>query len=160
MRGPRRTVYLVTFQRACTNCDGPSGITIEKFDSAEKLKEYRGGYDIPPAIEFAQWPESLGVAIITGHRKHEFVKALKNQLMGIDSKDFGKGPLDEIAAETILEEMYEDSVVTPELVKPCHSPLGCDCPRCVKRYGPIHPNNVGKELRSNPTGDVKKVRQG
>lgn len=40
----------------------------------------------------------------------------------------------------------------------CLRPLACDCPECVKRFGPIHPGNVGADLRSNPTGEVKKVR--
>jgi hypothetical protein len=41
----------------------------------------------------------------------------------------------------------------------CRSPLGCDCVSCVAKYGPIHPGNVGKELRSNPTGEVASPRK-
>ena len=29
----------------------------------------------------------------------------------------------------------------------CVRPLACGCPGCVERYGPIHPGNVGKDLR-------------
>jgi hypothetical protein len=48
------------------------------------------------------------VAIITGHRKHQFVNAVKKWLIGTPVKE-----LDEIGAETVLEEMYEDSMFRP-----------------------------------------------
>jgi hypothetical protein len=47
-----------------------------------------------------------------------------------------------------------------KLTVKCKLPLGCDCPQCIERLGPIHPANVGKDLRSNPTGERRKARQG
>jgi hypothetical protein len=41
----------------------------------------------------------------------------------------------------------------------CKAPLGCDCPNCQEKYGPIHPGNVGKDLRSNPTGEYTNPRK-
>lgn len=114
--GPNGAVYLITFQRACTNCDGSSSVIIERFASIASLKEY--AFDLPPELPLEKWPESMGCAIITGHRKHQFVKALKDSLIGLKSDDFAdkKGDgLDGIAAETILEDMYDESVVTPRL---------------------------------------------
>lgn len=46
----------------------------------------------------------------------------------------------------------------PEVIK-CQSPLGCGCRKCVLKFGPIHPMNIGKDLRSNPTGDVTSPRK-
>jgi hypothetical protein len=114
--GPGGSVYLITFQRACTNCDASSGLTIEKFESEAALEEY--AFELPPELPLEKWPESMGCAVITGHRKHEFVKALKSGLIGLKSDDFAdnKGDgLDETAAETILEDLYDESVVTPRL---------------------------------------------
>lgn len=117
--GPSKSVYLITFQRACTNCDASSGIQIERFESAAKLKEH--AFDLPPKLPLEKWPESMGCGIITGPRKHEFVKSLKNGLLGLKTDDFAdkKGDgLDDTAVEIILEEMYEDSVVMPRLPVP------------------------------------------
>ena len=119
LAGPNRSVYLITFQGACTYCDGPSGIQIERFASPAALKEY--AFDLPPELPLEKWPESMGCCIVTGHRKHEFVEALKNSLIGLKSDDFAdkKGDgLDDIAVETILEDMYDESVVTPRVPVP------------------------------------------
>lgn len=43
---------------------------------------------------------------------------------------------------------------------PCLRPLGCDCMTCFQKFGPIHPGNVGKDLRSNPTGMIANSRSG
>lgn len=40
----------------------------------------------------------------------------------------------------------------------CLAPLGCDCPKCIERFGPIAPGNVGKDLRSNPAGEIPNPR--
>ena len=37
-------------------------------------------------------------------------------------------------------------VSTDWLLCVCKRPLGCDCPDCIEKYGPIHPGNVGKDL--------------
>jgi len=114
--GPGGAVYLITFQRACTNCDGPASIMIERFASKKALKEY--AFELPPELPLEKWPESMGCAIITGYVKSEFVKALKPGLIGIKSDDFadksGEG-LDADSAEVILEDMYDESTVTPHL---------------------------------------------
>jgi RNase H-fold protein (predicted Holliday junction resolvase) len=49
-------------------------------------------------------------------RQHEFVNAVKSHLIGLNVKDFSeRGKIDRISAETILEEMYDDSQVRPSL---------------------------------------------
>jgi hypothetical protein len=113
-------VYLLTLSRACESCDAPSGITIERFKSRKQLKDNRGFDELPNNLPFEKWRDCDGAAIITSHRKHEFVKAVKNSLIGLKSDDFADKPgqgFDDIAAETILEEMYSDSIVTPTLVE-------------------------------------------
>lgn len=48
--------------------------------------------------------------------------------------------------------MIAKAVNGPDIgqVKKCIRPLGCDCPRCLEDYGPIHPGNVGKNLHTPP----------
>lgn len=41
----------------------------------------------------------------------------------------------------------------------CQKPLACGCPKCIDEFGPIHPDNIGKDLRSNPAGEVKNPRK-
>lgn len=114
--GPGGKVYLITFQGACVNCDGPACVMIERFANKKALKEY--AFELPPELPLEKCPESMGCAIITGHCKDEFVKAMKPGLIGLKSEEFADKPgdgLDDLSAETILEDMYDESTVTPHL---------------------------------------------
>lgn len=116
---PRGEVYLITFSRPCVDCDAPAGISIERFKSKSIIEHYMG--ELPPELPMEKWPESFGVCIATGYLRHEFVKAMKGNLIGLKSDDYADKPgdgLDKIAAETILEDMYDDSTFTPTLVQP------------------------------------------
>lgn len=95
---------------------GPKGMMIERFKNEASLEKY--AFELPPELPLEKWPESMGCAIITGFRKHEFAKSLKSGLVGLKSDEFADKPgagLDEIAAETILEDLYDESTVTPHL---------------------------------------------
>jgi hypothetical protein len=119
--GPSNSFYLFSLSAACRNCDGPDGITIEWFDNMRALREWLAGAELPPQLCFADWPDTKGLCIVTGRTKDEFVKALKGNLVGADANSFvdeSSGICDEIAAETILEEMYEDTTFQPQVVKP------------------------------------------
>lgn len=112
-------MYLVTLTKACESCDAPSGISIERFKSRKAI-EKAYALESVDLLPFEKWAESDGCVIITGHRKHEFVKSVKGNLIGIDSNLFGddtSSALDENSAEIIAEEMYADSVVMPSVVK-------------------------------------------
>lgn len=122
--GPGNTRYILTLSGACLSCDAPSGFTIERVDSTNVLwQEFNRGEFLTGNLKFEKWPDSVGVAFITGMLKHEFVKVASPHLIGIDSRDFddddkSNGKIDEFGAEAILEEMYEDATMKPRLVVP------------------------------------------
>lgn len=112
--------YMLTLSAACPSCDSPPGIMIELIDRSNVLyDEYMQGEFIDGPLKFEKLVDTMGVAIVTGMRKHEFVKALSDQLVGTPSRDLGDsdGIIDKIAAETLLEEMYEDSLTKPHFPK-------------------------------------------
>jgi pyruvate-formate lyase-activating enzyme len=118
--GPGKTLYILSLSGCCLNCYSPSGFTIERVDSTNVLwKEFNRGEFLTGNLKFEKWPDSVGVAIITGMVRHEFVDATKSHLIGIDPKDFADndGLIDGIGAETILEEMYKDAQKRPQLVE-------------------------------------------
>lgn len=106
---PDNGVYILTLTRGCVDCDGSSGVSIERISKSDMLWKDRRDY-LDGKLKFEKWPDSYGVAIITGMLKHEFVKALSMHLEGVDVED---GAIDSIMAEVLLEEAYEDSVVKP-----------------------------------------------
>lgn len=114
---PGGKVYMLTLSRGCASCDSPSGVIIERISKSDiHAKEpdlYTDG-----ELKFETWNDTEGVAIVTGLRKHEFVNALKESLVGVEVGE--DGALDEIGAEVILEEAYDDSVVKP------HFPIAVD----------------------------------
>ena len=116
--GPGKTMYVIRLSGECENCDAPPGVTIEQYKPGDYFHEYYSDPDnsaLPLPLE--NWSDGLGAAIVTGMRKHEFVKVTQSYLVGIDSREFGDdGKIDDIGAETILEEMYEDSQVMPRVV--------------------------------------------
>jgi len=118
--GPAGTLYIVTLSGHCTNCDAPSGICIEQIDRTHTLYwEYQNGEFGCKPLKFEDWPDSKGVAIATGMRKHEFVKAVAHHLVGIQPNGGlfdDKGYIDDAGAEVVVEEMYEDSQKRPALV--------------------------------------------
>lgn len=116
-----KSFYLLTLSTACMNCDAPPGISIELIESGHGLyEEYSAGDSdyLEGDLPFEKWPDSKGVAIVCGMTRSEFIKAMSSHLIGIDSNELGDdGVLDDVAAETILEEMYENSQVRPYIPK-------------------------------------------
>lgn len=117
--GPGENFYVVTLSAGCVDCDAPSGITIELIKRGDFMftddhrVEFTDGM-----LRLEKWSDSEGVAIVTGFRRHEFVAKLKSYLIGVSAKDMGEnGKIDEVGAEVILEEMYDDSVVMPHFPK-------------------------------------------
>lgn len=110
--GPRKSFYILTLSGGCVDCDAPSGVTIERINPGDFMYDRANREDfLDGKLPFEKWPGSEGVAIITGLRRHEFVKALQIHLVGTEIIE--DGTIDEIGAEVLLEEAYEDSVVTP-----------------------------------------------
>lgn len=114
--GPGGSIYLLTLAGACENCDAPSGVSIERLKRGAWLRKYveENPDHIDGPLKFESWPNqgSEGVGIVTGFRKHEFIKALLPHLVGLSDED---GKIDECGADVILEEMYSDAVVKPHL---------------------------------------------
>ena len=118
---PGKSLYILTLSGACKNCDAPAGVCIEMIAPDNVLyKEYKRGDFLNGPLEFEQWPDSKGIAVITGMRTHEFVEAMRNHLVGIDSRKLGddSGRIDTAGADVIAEEMYDDSQAMPQLSKP------------------------------------------
>jgi hypothetical protein len=122
LRGPDRTIYVVTLSGHCANCDAPAGVSIEAIEPHHVLYHecLRGEFTQGP-LPFTDWPDSRGVAIVTGMTKSQFVKAVSSHLVGINSNEIGdeNAQLDECAAEIVAEEMYRDAQRRPSLVSPC-----------------------------------------
>lgn len=118
--GPGESYYLLTLSGDCRDCDAPCGVTLELLEPGTFKHEYYQQRDhIDGKLKFEPWADSKGVAIITGFRMHEFVAALKSQLVGVSADEMGEnGAIDDAGAAVILEEMYEDAQITPFLVKP------------------------------------------
>jgi hypothetical protein len=108
---PGNEVYMLTISGGCTDCDAGPGITIERFDKSNYWWEHREYLE--GKLKFEKWSDTKGVAIITGHRKREFVKAILPHLVGADVSD-------EIACEVAIEEAYAASMVRP------HFPTNAD----------------------------------
>lgn len=125
--GPGQSIYLVSLAVACKNCDAPAGITIERMEPGDAMfEEYTEDeiYGVAP-LQLNDWPDSKGVAIVTGMTQAEFVKAMMPHLVGVDSRKLGEnGVLDEAGAEVIAEEMYGDSWTQPSVVAPVSTPGG------------------------------------
>jgi hypothetical protein len=119
--GPGKSFYLISLSAECLNCDAPPGVTIELIEPSNTLyRDYKEGEFNTEPLKLEKWPDSKGVAIVAGMRQHEFVKSVKSHLEGMEVEHFTeKGRIDRIGAETILEEMYEDSQVKPFVVAPC-----------------------------------------
>ena len=120
LRGPHEMLYIVTLSGHCRNCDAPPGVLIERIDETHVLyrKSRRRDFNCLE-MKLAEWPESEGVAIVTGMRQNEFVKAVSRHLVGIQPNGGlfdDKGYIDDDGAEVIAEEMYEDSQRRPKLV--------------------------------------------
>lgn len=116
--GPEKSLYILTLSGGCVDCDAPSGVSIELIETTNILyKEYRRGDFLNGKLKFEKWPDSKGAAIVTGMRRHEFIKALMSHLVGVSSDEMGEnGKIDESGADVILEEMYEDAQVRPQLL--------------------------------------------
>lgn len=114
---PKKSLYIITLSGACTNCDVPPGICIERIDKNNILyKEYLRG-DFGTKLKLEDWQDSYGKCIITGYTKDKFVKSALKHLIGISSVEMGEdGRIDEFGAEVIAEDMYEDAQVFPQLV--------------------------------------------
>lgn len=113
--GPGRFLYLLTLSAGCIDCDAPSGVTIELLKPGDFMAERKHLDEFTEGpLPFEKWSDSMGVAVVAGLRRHEFVAKLRSHLVGVDSNELGTdGVLDEDGADVILEEAYEDSVVMP-----------------------------------------------
>lgn len=118
--GPGKSFYILTLAGHCEDCDAAPGVTIEHIKPDHPLwRDYKRGEFISGPLNFNQWPDGPGVAIVTGMRKHEFVAAMTKHLEGLDSRMLGDGgKMDEDGAEVVAEEMYADSQVQPHVVRP------------------------------------------
>ena len=119
LAGPNDSVYLITMRGACVNCDGSDVVLIEHFKDNNALRDWCCG-ELPPILPLVQWIDTQGVQITTGRLKDEFIKKLNNHLVGLKSDDLADEPgmpLDEIAAEEILDEMYNDTTFRPTVLK-------------------------------------------
>lgn len=118
--GPGKSFYILTLSGGCLSCDAPPGVSIEHIKPGTHLHEYyseRDYYDGP--LKFEKWSDSEGVGIVTGMTRQEFVAATQKHLIGVNSKDLGEdGAFDEMGAEVLLDEMYEDATARPKLVTP------------------------------------------
>lgn len=120
--GPGSTHYVLTLSGHCLSCDSPSGFTIERVDSTNALwAEFNRGEFLTGNLKFEKWPDSMGVAFITGMLRSQFIAATKSHLIYLDSRDFQDdenrtGEIDEVGAKAILEEMYADAQIRPHLV--------------------------------------------
>jgi|GEM_PF-5008339 len=110
--------YILTLLTVCVNCDGAPSITIELIEPGNTLfDEYKRGEFLSGDLAFEDWRDSKGVSIVCGMLRHEFVKALSQHLVGINSDELGEnGTIDDAGAEVILEEMYEDSQLQPRVL--------------------------------------------
>lgn len=120
--GPGETFYILTLSGGCIDCDAPSGVVIRHIKPGESNYEWFSDKEtIDGELPFDMWGDgSAGAAVATGMLRSEFIKATKQHLIGINSKDFDDNNEDrkigEIAAEVILEEMYQDAQTRPRLV--------------------------------------------
>ena len=137
--GPGKSLYLLTLSAECKSCDAPPGVTLELIEPGNSLYDEckKGEFTNGPLV-FEKWPDSLGIAIIAGLRQHEFVKRTLQHLEGIEVAHFcEKGKFDKIGAETILEEMYEDSQVKPHFPssrKPVAGESSKSVPKVMARF--------------------------
>jgi hypothetical protein len=115
--GPDGSVYVLVFQPACRDCDGPDAVIVQKWPSRTALEKIECEHvPVLPMIHCdAGWEEAV---ITTGRTEGEFIKALRDHLVGVSSKEIMGGDderLDVDAADVILEEMYESATFTPRL---------------------------------------------
>ena len=118
--GPGKVIYMLTLSGGCVDCDAPSGISIERLKPGDFMHA-NGHRDefVDGELQFETWAESEGVGIVTGMRRHEFVKALSAHLIGASAEEMGEnGVIDEAGAEVMLEEMFEDAQMRPAIVAP------------------------------------------
>lgn len=117
--GPGKSFYVLVLHGKCLNCYSPAGVAIERIDPGHALwKEFKRGEFLDGDLQFEKWPDCYGVSVVTGFLRDEFIKALSPHLVGVNSNELGEGgELDEIGAETILEEAYEDSAFKPKLLQ-------------------------------------------
>lgn len=115
--GPDKTFYLVRLYPGCIACDAPAGVSIEKMrhDNPNHADLYK--YSDGP-LPMAAWADGVsGAAIVTGMLRHEFVAALTPHLTTLYIPHYlENGKIDDIGAEVILEEMYDDAQTSPHVV--------------------------------------------
>lgn len=117
--GPKRSVYLLTFQPACTDCDGPTAVIVQRYPNRKEVESLMG--DMPPELPMMEVYNWLETTVITGKTKGEFIRDCRNMLIGIDPMDMAdeeSGTWDDAAADEILDEMYGDTTTTPHLPRP------------------------------------------
>lgn len=114
---PKNQVYVLTISGGCTDCCVPPGITIELI-SKNGMEWKEREWWITGELQFADWGYKKGAAVVTGFDRHDFIAALRHNLIGVDSRELGEsGKIDAAGADVILEEMYEDAMFRPRLVE-------------------------------------------
>lgn len=116
--GPKGTVYVLIFQPACSDCDGPDAVIVQRWPNRKALRESEFDEipELPVSYHCQDRDETL---IVTGRTHEEFVKDLREHLVGLNTADFmgdDGDSLDVIAADEVLSEMYGDSTYTPRLI--------------------------------------------
>lgn len=116
--GPGKSFYLIRLSGHCLNCDAPSGVTIERHDPGTfDYADYQSPEYTDGPLPLEKWADCYGAAIVCGMRRHEFVKKTREHLIGVSSAEMGSdNRIDDIGAETLLEEMYADAQTRPYLV--------------------------------------------
>lgn len=117
---PGKCTYLLTLIPHCVDCNWPSAVSIELVEPSGWLyREIRDGDCLVGDLPFEKWPDSQGVLVECGHMKNGFIDLLRRHLIGVSSDELGTdGLIDDVGADVILEEMYEDAQFSPRVVTP------------------------------------------
>ena len=121
--GPKGSLYVIRLSGPCQYCESPPGVTVERFDRGTVYYDHytnpdEGGRTAKP-LPLEAWPDGPGVAIVTGMTRRELERAGGPHLIGVSSRpeDLGDdgGRLGEVAAEVLMEQMYDDVTFKPRL---------------------------------------------
>lgn len=114
--GPGTSFYVITLRGHCLNCDAGTSVVIEKMEPGTHGHGwFREEHNSEGEFPFEDWADGKkGRTIVTGMQRHEFVNKLKGELIGNAGVD-DEGNIDDVAAEVILEEMYDAAQTKPKL---------------------------------------------
>lgn len=111
IEGPDKSFYVISLIPACKSCYVGGTIRIELIH--EHNPEYKDVIDADWGVEDLPWIDRYNpmVDFATGPNESEFVELISPHLVGLED-------MDKIGAETAAEEMYNNVIVNPYLVKP------------------------------------------